>query len=578
MSPYTELLVALEKDMKDHYSCALEPAKKVYSFHFYAVKSCGEWHRVQVENIATVNGIEQAYVFFIDIGDREWIDCKLLYPMLQQFYKIAAQAVKMSISRLEDFARCEKVTDIADELLDSKLLYIEVLGQEIDSSGIYNLTSVFWDTNTDEDININEEIIRNIEDFCSQSPYVEKTSLKVLLSRVDDNGDIYLKSMNEALDIYQTVLDKLIKVDLTDELKEKVEFKGSEVNEKEIFLVKYNDSWLRVKVKEVLDFGSVKVFAIDKGFTFNIQQHRLLHLKILSNFLHEFPEQVTRVTLKGIDKLNLKMIKRLEELTPKDETLSCVVVKAGDVPCVDLIKRTSDDLLVSINLNLKEYETKISDTKVKLKNRRGSLQNKIQLRAPIVPTRGKVFSAYVTNNCANPDNFIVQPRQNMSSLKEMMKKLSVTCDNYGGPQLETVQAGQLCAAQHSDGLWYRAYVNHILNNQTIAVYFCDYGSMSITSIDKLQPLSSIFFDLPYQAIRARLIGIRPRDGDWDMKTCFLFRDLVVDKNFEATIEDIETDLRHVEILGLKLIDKSSLTRSRDINQILIDKKIAVSII
>ncbi|KAF7996539.1 hypothetical protein HCN44_002171 [Aphidius gifuensis] len=589
MSPYTELLVALEKDMRDHYSCVVEPATKVYSFHYYAVESCGAWHRVQIENIAIIDGKEKAYVFFIDIGDREWMDCKLLYPMLQQFYKIAAQAVKMSVSRLEDFASCEKVTDIAEEILDSKLLYIEVLDQEIDSSGVHNITSVFWDTSTEEDINLNEEIIQNIEVFCSQSPYVDKANLKVLLTSVDDDGNIFLKSMNDALDIYQIILDKVTKVELTDDLKEKVKLENLNIDRtkifEEIFLVDYNNDnkWVRVKIIKILDLDLFKVFAIDKGYIFDVEKSKLLRLEILSKFLNSFPQQVTQVTLDGINKLNLKMIKRLKELTPKDETLSCLVIKSGKVPCVELVKRTTDNLLVSINLNLKEYQTnnntKIDDNKIKSKYRRSSLPNKIKLRAPIVATRGKVFSAYVTNNCANPDNFIVQPRQNINTLKEMMKKLSVTCDNYDGPQLERVQAGQLCAAQHSDGLWYRAYINHILNDQTIAVYFCDYGSMSITSIDKLQPLGSLFFDLPYQAIRAKLIGIKPRNGDWDMKTCFVFRDLVVDKNFEATIEDIETDIiRNYDILGLKLTDKTSLSRSRDINQVLIDKNIAVSTI
>jgi tudor domain-containing protein 1/4/6/7 len=40
----------------------------------------------------------------------------------------------------------------------------------------------------------------------------------------------------------------------------------------------------------------------------------------------------------------------------------------------------------------------------------------------------------------------------------------------------------------------------------VSVYFCDYGDVSVLPLDKLQPLTDQFKELPYQAIKAKLAG------------------------------------------------------------------------
>lgn len=47
---------------------------------------------------------------------------------------------------------------------------------------------------------------------------------------------------------------------------------------------------------------------------------------------------------------------------------------------------------------------------------------------------------------------------------------------------------------------------NIINENMVTVYFCDFGDVSILSLDKLQPLKSQFLELPYQAIKAKLVG------------------------------------------------------------------------
>jgi hypothetical protein len=40
----------------------------------------------------------------------------------------------------------------------------------------------------------------------------------------------------------------------------------------------------------------------------------------------------------------------------------------------------------------------------------------------------------------------------------------------------------------------------------VSVYFCDFGDVSVLPVEKLQPLTSQFKELPYQAIKAKLAG------------------------------------------------------------------------
>lgn len=54
--------------------------------------------------------------------------------------------------------------------------------------------------------------------------------------------------------------------------------------------------------------------------------------------------------------------------------------------------------------------------------------------------------------------------------------------------------------------FYRVLLRHHIDANSVAVYFCDFGDISVISLDKLQPLHKKYFDLPYQAIKAKLVG------------------------------------------------------------------------
>jgi len=126
---------------------------------------------------------------------------------------------------------------------------------------------------------------------------------------------------------------------------------------------------------------------------------------------------------------------------------------------------------------------------------------------PQIPAVGDYFDVHVTM-AANPGNFTVQPYKDLLRLEEMMESMQAEYkqQKYPHPPLDSVKEGELYAALHHDGNWYRVCVSNVINDNMVSVYFCDYGDVSVLPLDKLQPLIDQFKELPYQAIKAKLAG------------------------------------------------------------------------
>ncbi|PSN45877.1 hypothetical protein C0J52_11031 [Blattella germanica] len=154
----------------------------------------------------------------------------------------------------------------------------------------------------------------------------------------------------------------------------------------------------------------------------------------------------------------------------------------------------------------------------------------------------------------------VQPYKDATRLEKMMEDMqSHYIENkYPHPTPENVHEGGLYAALHNDNHWYRVCVSNVINGNMVSVYFCDYGDVSVLTLDKLQPLTNQFKELPYQAIKAKLAGIQPKHSDWSVEDCLLFQDLVVEHQFVSVVMETGPDLLNPSdtVIGLTLIDTS----------------------
>lgn len=158
------------------------------------------------------------------------------------------------------------------------------------------------------------------------------------------------------------------------------------------------------------------------------------------------------------------------------------------------------------------------------------------------------------------------------------------------------------------GFFSRVYVTNIISDNEVSAYFCDFGDVTIVPRSSLLPLKSEFLKLPYQAVKAKLVGerkmlflrsnfrlefqrvftenflpfplflqslgIEPLNTDWSVIDCVRFKDLVLGKNFvSVVVESVFDQLSPANgtVLGLRLIDVST-DKDIYIDKLLVEEK------
>ncbi|XP_054719065.1 tudor domain-containing protein 7-like [Uloborus diversus] len=206
-------------------------------------------------------------------------------------------------------------------------------------------------------------------------------------------------------------------------------------------------------------------------------------------------------------------------------------------------------------------------------------QSPISLSPPEIPPKGKVFDVMVSL-AAHPHNFIIQPLSTWNNLTDLGRKMEEFYSNeeeYCEIPLSLLKENNYYAALHADGCWYRVCLQNIIPGNPImaVVYYVDYGEISPVSISNLQHLYSKFKQLPCQAIKASLYGVKPLEIDWDPIHCIKFKEMVENKPFVALVEDFlaKTDPVFPSV-RVSLIDTSVENEDIYVHKILVESGIA----
>ncbi|XP_074015034.1 tudor domain-containing protein 1 [Numenius arquata] len=178
---------------------------------------------------------------------------------------------------------------------------------------------------------------------------------------------------------------------------------------------------------------------------------------------------------------------------------------------------------------------------------------------------GDAFSGVVS--CVqNPEVFFCQQTHNACQLAELQVSLNEHCDKFPSSPAFRPAVGNVCCAQFTeDNLWYRAAVVEYVSEDSVLVGYIDYGNREVLSLTKLRPMIPRLMDLPAQAIRCTLAGIKPPLGAWTSKTTLFMNQLVKDKVFTVKVVD-KDDVRSV----VELVD-ASVTPVINISSSLIEK-------
>uniref|UniRef100_A0A673TBV7 Tudor domain-containing protein 1 n=1 Tax=Suricata suricatta TaxID=37032 RepID=A0A673TBV7_SURSU len=176
----------------------------------------------------------------------------------------------------------------------------------------------------------------------------------------------------------------------------------------------------------------------------------------------------------------------------------------------------------------------------------------------------------VVAHVQTPEDFFCQQLQSGHKLAELQASLSECCGHVP-PRSDFYPAiGDICCAQFSeDDQWYRASVLAYASEQSVLVGYVDFGNFEILSLTRLCPITPKLLELPMQAIKCVLAGVKPSLGIWTPEAICLMKKIVQNKMITVKVIDKLENSSLVELL-----DKS-VTPHISITQVLIDTGFAV---
>ncbi|XP_054437201.1 tudor domain-containing protein 1 [Pteronotus mesoamericanus] len=176
----------------------------------------------------------------------------------------------------------------------------------------------------------------------------------------------------------------------------------------------------------------------------------------------------------------------------------------------------------------------------------------------------------VVSHIQTPEDFFCQKLQSGYKLAELQASLREYCGRMS-PRSDFYPAiGDLCCAQFSeDDQWYRASVLAYASEESVLVGYVDYGNFEILSLKRLCSITPKLLELPMQAIKCVLAGIKPSLGIWTPEAICLMKKVVQNQMMTVKVVDKLENSSLVE-----LVDKSE-TPNISVTEVLIDAGFAV---
>ncbi|KFQ18909.1 Tudor domain-containing protein 1, partial [Merops nubicus] len=173
---------------------------------------------------------------------------------------------------------------------------------------------------------------------------------------------------------------------------------------------------------------------------------------------------------------------------------------------------------------------------------------------------GDEFSG-VVSSIQNPENFFCQQTQSGRQLAELQVALNEHCDKLPSSPDFRPAAGDVCCAQFTeDNCWYRAAVTACASEDTVLVGYLDYGNFEVLPLTRLRPMIPRLMDLPAQAIRCTLAGVKPPSGMWTSNAISYMSQLVKDKVLTIKVVAKESYSSVVELVDASVTPAINISR------------------
>ncbi|XP_030375703.1 tudor domain-containing protein 7 isoform X2 [Scaptodrosophila lebanonensis] len=588
----------------------------------YAVQLSDSWNRVRVISL----DVEQrsCCCFFIDFGDISSFAYEDMFELDTTFLQLPAQAVCLSMYGLESYqghphAQLQLSKELVGRTVVAKIMTTETQFVEAgNSTGNAQqaaekepacIVALFYDTSTPEDINLNEQVARQIN-RATPSPQLklEQKSNPVIVSHINDGGDLFVLLPNEDLKFVQRSISKIMATDT-----EHKNAAFADLQHDRLFFVcdesaegikQWHRGMLTYKPKQVDAVDVYDVYYVDDGRMRKTHLSNIYRLEALNRALASYPAQALRVRLHDVPPIDNQMVGRLRGLmSPQSEVLLKVMEGASDqLPMVTIHARGLDGLYLCVNsairmeheiqssarlepfddgglhfspsgqlLRRSSFSSTVSNNSTNSNEVTPTTTTSVAVTPPIspikmapmlkayeaIPAVGAYFEVRVALS-VNPGHFAVQPYKFYNQLQSLMKELQAHCQSPKAERVLPTQllVGQAYAALDSDGVYHRVIIYKIYD-EMIHVRFVDFGDDGVVRCDQLVQLPKAMYELPKMSLRAQLYGIKLEDVDWTQENCVRFRKLTLGQKFIGIVRRVDRVKEELRSLCLELIDTST---------------------
>lgn len=587
----SDKFLEMNSQLEDYYSKHKDSLRAIIINQngYYIAEYDDGWYRVRAIDVTDTH----VSCFYIDFGDEIVLPKDKIYQLKREYAICQAQAFVCRLAGLEELYDASTESNTLRQTLLYKSVILEVASDCVVEDEKDDIIPVYM-YNFDTGRSINEEMIHLLTiESASPSLFID-TITEVYVSHIAENGDIYVQIRTRGYQNLLHLLEELEAQVTSNPPTDILEPVNKQSSQNKIYFGKYNfdGHWYRIKI---IDWSPkedmAQIYYMDYGNTevINIKDAALYPLDKLSDILSLYPPQAVK-TMMLLDEIPKDFLTIINKVMPKEEPVIVKIIRRNekDTPLAEFFRRNSDGSLFCINKSITiENELKkgdiasIKSTRKIILSTEGSknVPSGGKLKCPLLPDTNKYFEVHVPF-AVNPYNFFVQPLESRPKLHKLMEQLQVRYKNvaYSPLTIDDIIPGNIYASKYDDGNWYRTSVIKVIHDGSISVFYCDFGYYANLTLQQLIPLDIEFMELPYQALKAKLSGIKPKHPNWTMEHCDEFKEMVERKHFYSILLKLERDQLYDSdlVLDLVLIDTSS---SEDIciEKELINRGIAVEV-
>nr|XP_056705924.1 tudor domain-containing protein 1 [Euleptes europaea] len=171
-----------------------------------------------------------------------------------------------------------------------------------------------------------------------------------------------------------------------------------------------------------------------------------------------------------------------------------------------------------------------------------------------------------------PGYFFCQLLENGHKLAELQTSLREYCDKISADPDFRPAVGDPCCAQFTeDNQWYRASVLSNESEKTVLVGYIDFGNFEVLHLSRLRPIIPKLVELPMQAMKCTLAGVKPISETWSTEATTSMKSLVQNKVVTITVMD-----KNENTFAVELID-ASVTPTINVRESLLESGCAVKV-